>query len=214
MPEQESEVLSHPQDKRRPESGLPRHHKERNTTTPPKRPALWNLQPAEIAEPPPLWGMYPRGFLELACKHLLCDPSEVLHVCSGGLSSFDTRGGIRVDIRRESLPDVVCDGRCLPFPDRLFRGVLVDPPYTIEYAKTLYRTDYPRPSSLLREALRVATPCGRVGFLHYLVPNPPPGARIIRILGLSLGCGYRIRAFTVFERDQDSLPGIHLPLSP
>ena len=139
---EEREVIVTPRDKQRVGlGGMPRHEKGRDNDAPPKRPVLWNVQPVEDFAPPPVWGMFPRGFIDLAIQHLGCAPSEVLHVCSGGLSRRDVRGGTRVDISRTSRPDVVADGRSLPFPDRSFSGVLIDPPYSVEYAGGLYACD-------------------------------------------------------------------------
>lgn len=76
----------------------------------------------------------------------------------------------------------------------------------MEYAETLYGTGYPRPSHLLAEAARVLEPGGRVGFLHFLVPKPGSALLTIeRIWGVSQGCGYRIRAFTVLRRRDPDL---------
>jgi ubiquinone/menaquinone biosynthesis C-methylase UbiE len=76
-----------------------------------------------------------------------------------------------VDLRAAARPTVMADGRQLPFRDGCFAGVLIDPPYTVEYAEELYGTEYPRPSHLLAEASRVVVPGCRVGFLHFLVPS-------------------------------------------
>jgi hypothetical protein len=86
-------------------------------------------------------------------------------------------------------------------------AVLIDPPYTEHYARDLYGTDYPRPAHLLAEASRVVRHNGRIGFVHYIVPNAPAGCRFIRAFGLSMGFGYPMRAVTIFERDQSSLFG-------
>jgi hypothetical protein len=126
-----------------------------------------------------------------------------LHVCSGGLAAGTP--GVRVDIRPATSPDVVADGRALPFADETFAAVLIDPPYTVEYARDLYGTDYPRPSHLLREAARVVRPLGRIGFVHFLVPNPPAGCDLIDVHGITQGCGFRIRALTVYQRRQRGL---------
>ena len=64
----------------------------------------------------------------------------------------------------------------------------------------------PATSHLLAEAARVLRPCGRVGILHFIVLMPPPGCKLVGVRGVTTGCGYRIRAFTVFEKDQDGLP--------
>lgn len=147
-------------------------------------------------------GMFPVNFIAKILPWLKCARGEVLHVCSGGLPPGE---GIRVDIRPEAKPDIVADGRDLPLPDNSQAAVLIDPPYTEHYARTLYGTDYPRPAHLLREAARVVQHNGRIGFVHYIVPNPPDGCRFIRAFGLSMGFGYPMRALTLFEREQPSL---------
>lgn len=157
-------------------------------------------------DPEKVWGSYPKGFLVWAVRQLGVWPSEVLHVCSGSLD--ETAGGVRVDMRQVAAPTVRADGRALPFRDASFKAVLLDPPYSVEYAEDLYQTDYPRPSHLLAEAARVVRPCGKIGFLHFLLPFPPPGCSFVRVKALTQGMGYRIRAFTIFEREQDSLPGV------
>ena len=83
--------------------------------------------------------------------------------------------------------------------------MLLDPTYTKQYARDLYGVQYPRPSHLLREAARVVKPCGRIGFVHYLVPMPPPGCDFVKVLGLSTGFGFAMRAVTIFAKQQDSL---------
>lgn len=149
-------------------------------------------------------GMYPASFIPKILPWLNCDRGEVLHVCSGGLPPGE---GIRVDIRPEAKPDILADGRKLPLCDGTQKAVLIDPPYTEHYARELYGTDYPRPAHLLLEAARVVRPCGRIGFVHYIVPNAPPGCRFVRAFGLSMGFGYPMRAVTIFEREQGSLFG-------
>lgn len=222
---EDPELISTPGD--RTPNGIPRHSIEDANRLPgrrtpaqvardggdqgaePRRPAVWNPVPTlHDPKPTPVYGAFPVRFVPWALRRLRCSPSEVLHVCSGMLTAEDVGGGTRVDIRPEAHPDIVADGRDLPFADGYFGGVLIDPPYSVEYARDLYGTEYPRPSHLLREAARVVRPCGRIGFLHYLVPNPPPGCRIVAVRGVTQGCGYRIRAFTVYEREQDQLPGI------
>lgn len=177
---------------------MPRHSKGRETGAPPKPPALWSSQDAMSFEG--VWGAYPKGFVPWACRLLNVAPANVLHVCAGSVDS-----GITVDIRRSVRPSVVADGRALPFRDNAFDAVMIDPPYTIEYASGLYGTDYPRPSHLLAEASRVVKPDGPIGFLHFLVPLPPPGCAFERVVGIVTGLGYRIRAFTVYRKAQQGL---------
>lgn len=172
----------------------------------PKPPAFCALYPVMEPEhdelPEAVFGQFPRSLIRKLLPWLACERREVLHVCSGSLPRGE---GIRVDVRREARPDVLADGRQLPFADGSIAGVLIDPPYTRQYARDLYGVDYPRPSHLLAEASRVVRPCGRIGFVHYLVPMPPPGCQHVKTIGLSTGMGVHMRAVTFFEREQDNL---------
>jgi len=209
----EGEVLRTPCDKT--PNGLPRHSTARKLAdrllthhgggSAPKRAILWHGQEAQVFQGG-VWGVYPKGWLAWAlrvCQLTGCAHHELLHVCSGGLGRDVL--GIRVDMRPAANPDVVGDGRHLPFADGTFRGVLLDPPYSVEYAEQLYGTSYPRPSHLLAEAARVVRPGGVIGMLHFLVPYPPPECDIVGVWGVTQGCGYRIRAFTVYRKEQRGL---------
>lgn len=168
----------------------------------PKRPALCIIGEA-LELPQPVFGMYPQALIGHVLPYLRCERRRIVHVCSGGLPPGE---GIRVDVRPDARPDVLADGRALPFADGSVEAVMLDPPYTEDYAKNLYGVEYPRPAHLLAEAARVVKPGGRIAFVHFLVPNPPPGCRLVKVLGLSTGCGYQIRAVTIYEREQASLP--------
>jgi hypothetical protein len=171
----------------------------------PKPPAICALyedliEPSEM--PTAVFGQYPRALIGKVLPYLRCERHEILHVCSGSLPQGE---GIRVDIREDALPDILADGRDLPLADGSQAAVMLDPPYTEQYARDLYGVDYPRPSHLLREAARVVRPCGRIAFVHYLVPMPPPGCSLVRVLGLSTGFGFPMRAVTIFQCEQDRL---------
>ena len=47
------------------------------------------------------------------------------------------------------------------------------------------------------------------GFVHFAVPYPPPGCSFVRVVAVSTGCGYMLRAVTIFEREQQALPGVN-----
>lgn len=199
-----NEVLHTPGDKRAPGTGLPRHNstRQRVDADQPKRSNLWDWR--EGVELGGTWGVFPRRFLAWARKQLGSPRHErFLHVCSGALGPATP--GVRVDVRLQAAPDVVADGRSLPFADDAFDAVLIDPPYSVEYARDLYGTDYPRPSHLLAEASRVCAPNGLIGFLHFLVAAPPPRSSKVRVFGITQGCGYRIRALSIYRREPRSL---------
>jgi SAM-dependent methyltransferase len=170
----------------------------------PSRPPFCMLFDDLAQDEPPtgVFGMYPSALIPKLMPWLRCERREVLHVCSGGLPRGE---GIRVDLRPEARPDIIADGRALPLADASVAAVLLDPPYSEHYARELYGTAYPRPAHLLAEAARVVRPGGRIGFVHYIVPNPPEGCHHVKTFGLSMGFGYPMRAVTLFEREQASL---------
>ena len=178
----------------------------------PRRPAFCMILDDLVGEPVPgIFGMFPAALIPKLLPWLRCERRELLHLCSGCLPRGE---GIRVDVRPEARPDVVADARALPFVDSSHAAALCDPPYSEHYARELYGTDYPRPCDVLREAVRVVRPNGRIGFVHHLVPNPPDGARFVRCFGLSMGFGYPMRAVTIFEKLQPSLFPGEAPVSP
>ena len=161
-------------------------------------PLMFGFTPARDFGPMPDGGGYPLGFLAEAYRLVRADPNTVLHLCSGS-----TERGVRVDVRREMRPTVIADARYAPFKDESFDAILIDPPYSKEYASNLYGTEasYPSPNSLMREAARLLRPGGRVGFLHFQVPMlNRTGLNLIGVWGITTGTGYAIRAFTVAER--------------
>lgn len=148
--------------------------------------------------PAPVYGQYPSSFIGKILPWLNCQRNQIVHVCSGCLPRGE---GIRVDIRPEAKPDILADGRALPFADGSIAAVLADPPYHPHYARELYGVEYPRPSHLLREAARVVRPGGRIGFVHYITPKAPAGTTFIKAFGLSTGFDMPVRAVCIYERD-------------
>lgn len=195
------EVLSVERDHHR--HGLPREKTERRSGARISQASVWTAKPAVDFEASQFWGAYPKDFIKWACRAMGCQRQAVVHMCSGTLPAGE--GAMRIDIRPETKPDLVADCRALPLPDGCAAAVLLDPPYSVEYAKDLYNTEYPRPSALLAEASRIAAPGAPIGFLHFLVPLPPAGATIEAVYGVTTGPNYRIRAFTVLRKQQPRL---------
>ena len=82
-------------------------------------------------------------------------------------------------------------------------AILCDPPYTVADAEH-YAVDaakMPTANGLLKNALAAVRVGGRVGMLHYVLPQPPrEGVKFIACVGVIVGFNNRMRVFSVFER--------------
>lgn len=91
-----------------------------------------------------------------------------------------------------------------PDPDGYgWRGILIDPAYTREDAKEYAPgpDELPDPHRLVRDAMDVLAPGGRVGILHYIWPRPPRvGVKAVACISVIVGFGNRKRCFSVFEK--------------
>ena len=111
-------------------------------------------------------GCYPLHFE----KHLpeLLETDNYVHFFAGTAET-----GYRIDIKPELNPDLVADVHGIPWLESgSFDGGMADPPYTKEFAKNLYNTEYPRWKEWTRELVRLVKPGGRIGIMHnYIVPR-------------------------------------------
>lgn len=158
------------------------------------------------------WGAYPNGFLERALVLLGVTPIDmVLHVCGGHAKAYPAwrklcPHGRTLDLDPATEPDYLADAR-EPLPQTpglsSWDGLLLDPPYTpADAAKYAPGRDVlPSANELLRNALKSVKVHGRVGMLHYLLPQPPrEGVKFIACVGVIAGYNNRMRVFSVFER--------------
>ncbi len=110
-------------------------------------------------------GCYPLWF-EKRIPDIL-ESTDYIHLFAGMATT-----GTRIDINSSVYPHVVADNHALPFPDNLFNGGMADPPYTREFAKSLYNTEYPRWKTWSAEMARVIIPSSRLAIMHnYIVPQ-------------------------------------------
>lgn len=113
-------------------------------------------------------GSFPLHFEKKLLTELSIDPAihKILHPF-GGQAEF----GLRLDISGDVTPDFVGDAHKLPFGDGVFDLVILDPPYTEEYAERLYDTKkYGKLKfkTYTAEAVRVCKEYGYVVMYHYL----------------------------------------------
>jgi hypothetical protein len=181
----------------------------------------WILARAKLKDGKTYYGAYPGGFPERARALLgvtLKDP--VLHVCGGMVRHYPYANAIgpgdcTLDLDPALEPDYLQDARD-PFPCCADLGavkipwpaILMDPPYS-EQDATHYvpgSDTYPSPNLLLKNALQAVRPGGRVGLLHYVLPQPPRPevvgfeTRFVACVSVYVGFNNRVRCFSVFER--------------
>lgn len=83
-----------------------------------------------------------------------------------------SKTGHRIDINPNVSPDLIADVHRVPFQDNYFDAGMADPPYTKEFAKSLYNTEYPNWSVWTKELVRIVKSGGRIGIMHnYIVPK-------------------------------------------
>ena len=164
------------------------------------------------------YGAYPNGFLERARALLGVTPLDpVLHVCGGLARLYPAKprgfgpNDRTLDLDPELGPDYLQDATD-PLPRVAFDmgsapgwpALIADPPYT-EVDAEQYAPGaraFPKANAVLRQMLAVVRPGGRVGMLHYVLPQPPrEGVRFVACVGVIVGYNNRMRCFSVFERE-------------
>lgn len=169
---------------------------------------LWILARPKVK----YYGAYPNGFLERAVVLLGIAPYDLLlHVCGGAAKQYPNWQKLcpharTLDLDEGLKPDYLQDARA-PLPktpaQHPWDAILCDPPYTTADAEhyAVHTDKMPTANLLLKNALAAVKPNGRVGMLHYVLPQPPKeGAKFIACVGVIVGFNNRMRVFSVFER--------------
>lgn len=158
-----------------------------------------------------LHGQYPPTFLKRALA-LWPDVPEprILHVCAGTVQH-----GVRVDLSPSFRPSVLANVEMLPFQDGSFDLVLYDPPYDQKNAE-IYGVA-PKPPAwgkTMRECIRVLTPGGHLGILHWYYPSysrQKMGIRLVGLIAVCVGFCSMTRMFSVFEKDGERVARLTQP---
>jgi len=177
---------------------------------------LWLLTRCKYKGGVKRYGGYLGGFPERARALLGCNINDpVLHVCGGLAKLYPYKRGFgpndkTLDLDPTCEPDFLADA-CDPLPfyketpddiDRYWGGILIDPPYS-EQDATYYppgADKFPKPNLLVKNALDVLAPGGRVGIICYHLPSPPKDTVFVACVGIACGFNNRLRAYTVFEK--------------
>jgi hypothetical protein len=171
------------------------------------------------------YGAYPNGFLERARALLGVTPLDpVLHVCGGMARLYPAQPrGFGPNDRTLDLDPALHPDYLQAATDSLplrhvttgtgalgqqWPALIADPPYT-EVDADHYapgRERFPSANKILRNMLAVVRRGGRVGMLHYVLPQPPrEGVRFVACVGVIVGYNNRMRVFSVFEREAQAL---------
>jgi hypothetical protein len=174
------------------------------------------------------YGAYPNGFLERARALLGVTPFDpVLHVCGGMARMYpaqprgfgpndqtlDLDPALKPDFIQAATSSLPLYHQCVLETCRACGGgeqvewpaLIADPPYTEADALKYVPgpAAFPSANLILKNMLAVVRPGGRVGMLHYVLPQPPrdKSARFVACIGVIVGFNNRMRVFSVFERE-------------
>lgn len=105
-------------------------------------------------------------------KPTTCQPTILNLFC--GMNKY----GVRVDVKQEVNPEILCDVHEMTkhiYAFERFDVVLADPPYSNEESKELYGTGKLNYKKWTSEAEKLLTPGGLLIVYHkYVMPNPNP----------------------------------------
>lgn len=150
-------------------------------------------------------GSFPKGFLKWIREQGWWGEKRI-YLCAGGviddaadkvdiqpsldLEKLDERRGKHPTIRRsrtiDTTANILADARETGLPDESYDWVMIDPPYTEEYAKNMYGTEnvYSGINKFLDEGIRLCKPGGYILTFTYAIPRYAPGADIVACWGI------------------------------
>ena len=109
--------------------------------------------------------------------------------------------GFRIDCNPAVNPDMVANVESTGLDACSFDGGMADPPYTPEFARTLYNTDYPSWSKWTNELVRLVRPGRRIAVMqNYIVPRLP-GCTMEEIIVILLRIKQYPKIVTVQRKD-------------
>jgi hypothetical protein len=100
--------------------------------------------------------------------------------------------------------DLVADARNTGLPDGQYDAVFIDPPYSLELAKSLYGTEkhFAHINAFLKEGVRLAKEGGLVISLSYKIPALQKGCDMIAVWGVyEVPSVASMRCFVVFRKN-------------
>ena len=142
-------------------------------------------------------GSFPHAFESKLYRLLELDPAkDKILQPFGGMAEH----GIRCDINPDVSPDYVCDAHNLPFADGIFDCVVLDPPYSEEYSRRLYKTKNPKFKIYTKEGVRVLKEEGFLVMYHYLATPSIPNTILIKRIFLETRMWHKLRCIHIHQK--------------
>lgn len=144
-------------------------------------------------------GSFPLHFEKKLLKELnILEGNKILHPFGGRSET-----GIRIDLNKEVIPDIIGDAHCLPFKDNIFDLVILDPPYNEGYSKRLYGTQHVRLRfrTYTAEAVRVCKEGGYVVMYHYIATPSIPNTILFKRIFLETRSWHKLRCIHIHKKD-------------
>ena len=107
-----------------------------------------------------------------------------------------------MDVKTEVNPEVIADAHNLPFKDKTFRIVILDPPYNDEYSRTLYGTNKIRLKwgKYIAEGVRVLKEGGYLVVYHYLATPRIENTDLVKRIFLETRIWHKLRCVHIHQK--------------
>lgn len=134
-------------------------------------------------------------FFEIKLIRMLGNPKRIFH-SFGGHSEY----GLRIDLNRDVIPDVLADAHHTPFMSDWFDLVICDPPYNDKLSEEMYDAPTIHYKKYISEAVRICKSKGFIASYHWIWTTKPKGTEYYKILVILPGQWHRPRICCVFQK--------------
>ena len=166
-------------------------------------------------------GAFPSGFLAwvrdrgfwgdrrmyLCCGAVVDDEADRLDIQGQIADAVPGRKGRNATTTRsrtlKTTANIIGDARQTGLKDDIYDWVMVDPPYSVALAESMYGTQqaYSDIDVFLNEGMRITAPGGLLCSLTYQVPKKPPGSDLLACWGIyTIPSVRHLTCFAVFQK--------------
>ena len=134
-------------------------------------------------------------FFEIKLIRLLGNPGKVFHSFGG-----HSEHGIRADLNKEVIPDILADAHYLPIKNDEFDLVICDPPYNDKLSEELYKAPPIKYRKYINEAVRICKKDGYIASYHWVWTPKPVGTEYYKIVVVLPGQWHRSRICCIYKK--------------